>query len=144
MSFDQKMSKERQHSIDAAMLNALKSEFQRRCKGENLPCAVAFEIAKLLGVNPSEVGKAADQLAYRLVKCQLGLFGYQPHKKRVTPQRTDRQDLLAAIKEAVVDERLPCRSAWQIAAQFEVHKVTVSNVCEYLQVKIKPCQLGAF
>ena len=144
MSFDQKMSKRQKHIIDDATLAALKREFQSRCKGEHLPCAVAFEIAKQLSVNPIEVGNAADLLAYRLVKCQLGLFGYQPQKKKVSPQRSDRQDLLNAIEEALVGGKLPCQRAWQIAAQFGVSKMTVSNICEYLKIKIKPCQLGAF
>jgi hypothetical protein len=81
---------------------------------------------------------------YELVKCQLGLFGYTPKKKIVTPQDTTNQDLKNAIQKALVDERLPCISAWEIAARFQISKLTVSSIGEAIGVKIKPCQLGAF
>ena len=138
------MSDKMHATVDAASLEAIKGEFERRCRDQKLACAVAFEIARASGTTPETVGKAADLLSYRLVKCQLGLFGYQPQKKRVTPQQTDRRDLLGAIEEALVEGKLSCRRAWQIAAQFGVGKMTVSNICEHLQIKIKPCQLGAF
>ena len=144
MSFDQKMSENSKPTIDEALLEAIKAQFQKRCKEKQLACALAFDIAKSLDLDPGLVGKAADILAYRLVKCQLGLFGHQPRYKRVTPQKTDRQDLLAAIQEALVDGKLPCGRAWQIAAQFGIGKMKISNICEHLQIKIKPCQLGAF
>ncbi len=39
-----------------------------------LSCAVAFKIAKELKVGIREVGKTADELGIRIVKCQLGCF----------------------------------------------------------------------
>lgn len=39
-----------------------------------LPCAVAFKIAKELKVNSREVGQTADKLGIRIVQCQLGCF----------------------------------------------------------------------
>jgi len=39
-----------------------------------LPCAIAFKIAKELKVSPREVGKTADKLGIRIVQCQLGCF----------------------------------------------------------------------
>jgi len=45
---------------------------------------------------------------------------------------------------AMVDERLPCAAAWDIAAQAGISKMALSAACEALGIKIKPCQLGAF
>ena len=109
-----------------------------------MPCAVAFEIAGQLGLPPSEVGKTADLMILRLMKCQLGLFGYKPESKLVTPKDDPEGSLKEAISAAMVNDRLPCKSAWEIAGQFNVSKMTVSGVCEALKIKVKPCQLGAF
>ena len=43
-----------------------------------IACAQVFSIASELGVGPAEAGKTVDLLKIRLVKCQLGLFGYTP------------------------------------------------------------------
>jgi hypothetical protein len=39
-----------------------------------LPCAVAFKIAKEMKVSPRDVGDAADRLSVKLSSCQLGCF----------------------------------------------------------------------
>ncbi|MFZ0243520.1 MAG: hypothetical protein WAL90_17915 [Desulfobacterales bacterium] len=115
-----------------------------RLKKDGLACAVAFDIARQLGCAPALVGRTADLMKVRLVKCQLGLFGYLPQKKIVEPRLPPEPTLGEAIRGGRVDGRLPCETAWQIAAQFGVPKMTVSCACEALGVKIKPCQLGAF
>ncbi len=84
-----------------------------------------------------------DRLKIRLTKCQLGLFGYTPEKKIVKPAAEVNDTLKAAIEGAMVDERLPCAAAWDIAAQAGISKMALSAVCEALGIKVKPCQLGA-
>ena len=125
---------------DAAIWEALRS----RAKHEEIPCAVAFQVAKELAVPPGDVGKTMDLVGFRLVKCQLGLFGYTPEKKIVSARMPDDSDLGRAIRDAVVEDRLPCAAAWDIADRFGVRKMVVSAACEALEIKIKPCQLGAF
>jgi hypothetical protein len=123
---------------------AIRSEIENRTKDGELPCAVAFKIVEDLGVSPAEVGKTADLLNCTLAKCQLGLFGYESGKKIAKLQSAPDQDLIDAISAAQVSKRLACKSAWDIAQQFNVSKMTVSGVCEHMGIKIKPCQLGAF
>jgi hypothetical protein len=105
---------------------------------------VAFQIAAELEVSPDEIGKTVDLLDLKLNKCQLGLFGYKPHKKKVTARAPENRQMVEAIQNALVDGRLPCRDAWAIASRFKAPKMAVSGVCESLSIKIKPCQLGAF
>ena len=81
---------------------------------------------------------------YRLVKCQLGLFGYTPEKKIVRAAKTVDADLKEALQESLVNNRLPCESAWDIAERFQLRKMALSSACETLGIKVKPCQLGAF
>ena len=132
------------HGLDAKPDILLKNEITNRVKENKIPCAVAFEIAKELQVSADAVGMTVDLINYRLVKCQLGLFGYQPKKKIVKPQNKVSEDLKDAISDALVQGRLSCKSAWDIASRFKVHKMKVSGACEAMGVKIKPCQLGAF
>ena len=132
------------HGPDAKQDSVIKNEILKRTHKNEVPCAVAFEIAKELRVSADAVGMTVDLIHYRLVKCQLGLFGYQPKKKVVKPQHTVTEDLKDAISEALVQGRLSCKSAWDIASRFEVHKMKVCGACEAMGVKIKPCQLGAF
>jgi hypothetical protein len=117
---------------------------KKRSKDNELPCAVAFAIAKEIGAAGEDVGKTVDLLNFRLVKCQLGLFGYTPEKKIVQPASSPDPALTAAIREAIIDDKLPCALAWDIAERLDVRKMTVSSACEALGIKIKPCQLGAF
>jgi hypothetical protein len=53
-------------------------------------------------------------------------------------------DLEEAILAGLVNERVPCRTAWDISNQLGIHKMEVSAACDAMGIKIKPCQLGAF
>ena len=132
------------HQLETKPDSAIRSEIENRTKNGELPCAVAFKIAEDLGVSAAEVGKTADLVNFRLVKCQLGLFGYEPEKKITKQQAAPGQDIVDAISAALVNNRLPCKSAWDIAKRFNVSKMTISGICEHTEIKIKPCQLGAF
>lgn len=122
----------------------IKSQIIKRSKKETIPCAVAFEIVADAQVSPAEIGKTLDLMNYRLVKCQLGLFGYRPEKKIVKPHATNNTGLKNAIRNTLVNGKLSCKSAWEIAARFQIQKMTVCGICEDMGIKIKPCQLGAF
>jgi hypothetical protein len=132
------------HERDSRLNERIKDAIIRQTKNNELPCAVAFKIADEQGVSAAEVGKTADLMEMELVKCQLGLFGYQPDKKIVKPKAPDNPNLESAIRDSLVDGRLPCDKSWEIARRFDASKMMVSAVCEQLKIKIKPCQLGAF
>jgi len=109
-----------------------------------LSCAAAFEVAAAQDVSPQVVGEYADRLGLHLNQCQLGLFGYPPHKKIVSPLERVDAELAAAIQEGLGDGCLPCRTAWSIADRLKIRRMQVSAACETMNVKIKPCQIGAF
>jgi hypothetical protein len=132
------------HGADARVNELIKEQITRQTNNNELPCAKAFKIADELNVSAAEVGNTADLLGIMLVKCQLGLFGYTPKKKIVKPKAAPNPNLESAIQESRVAGALPCAKAWEIARNFNIHKMTVSAVCEQLKIKIKPCQLGAF
>lgn len=132
------------HSKNAEVDAAVEEKIRERARNEELPCAVAFDIAAELGCDPSIIGKTADLMNYRLVKCQLGLFGYQPEKKIVGPEQPSDAALAADLQKLAERGVIACEEAWELAARHRVPKMTVSKGCEALQIKIKPCQLGAF
>jgi hypothetical protein len=84
------------------------------------------------------------KLNFRLAKCQLGLYGYQPKKRKVKPKMPLDQGLKNAITDALVEGKLTCKKVWDIASLYNVHKFRVSCACEAMKIKIIKCQLGAF
>jgi len=132
------------HGDDTRINPAIKQKVEDKTKNKEISCAVAFQIAEELKATPADVGKGIDLLDIRLVKCQLGLFGYGPGKKTVKPKSPRSPDLIEAVREALVEKKLSCRAAWDIALRFSVPKMAVSSACEAHNIKIKPCQLGAF
>ena len=132
------------HGADTRMDPRIEKAVIEKAKDRHLPCAAAFAVAQALEVSPADVGRVVDLLEYRLTHCQLGLFGYHPEKKIAAPVPAVSDALAAAIQNALVSGRLPCREAWAIADALDLGKRAVSGACETLGIKIKPCQLGAF
>jgi hypothetical protein len=109
-----------------------------------LACVDAHAVARTLGVTPAEVGTTADLLELRVVECQMGLFGYAPEKRTVKPADHVPDELRGRIERATVEGRITCSACWKIARELEIEKMTVSNACERLGLKVKNCQIGAF
>ena len=80
-----------------------------------LACARALGIARRLGVAPGEIGAAANRLDVRIVDCQLGCFT----SKMATHEDLDRvqvpEALASEITASLVDGRLPCTVAFEVA-----------------------------
>jgi hypothetical protein len=132
------------HPTDRMPDAATVREVETRASNREMPCAVAFKIAEDLDKTPAEIGLAIDSIEIRMVKCQLGLFGYTPQKRIVKPAREVTAPLETAIREALVKGRLPCAAAWRIARDLGIRKMAVSSACEALEIRISSCQLGAF
>ena len=127
-------------TIDAAIAEAVK----KSSVNDELACADATAVAVTLNKPMLEVGLALDLLEVSITKCQLGLFGYYPQKRIVSPARHIAPELEQAIRERLVNGALPCDAAWEIAEKAALHKMKVASACEALKIKIKPCQLGTF
>ena len=126
--------------IDQKVADAVKG---RILEGE-ISCAAAFKIAGDLEVSPLEVGFTIDVLEIPINKCQLGLFGYKPGRKFAKPAESVSSELEDAIRQALVNNKLACATAWEIADKFGIGKMDVTSACETLEIKIAPCQLGTF
>ncbi len=144
MTGDYKTDFSKKHPGDKSCDPVLAAELKELSKNGRLPCAVAFEVARKNNIPVRDVGVAMDLLNIRLTKCQLGLFGYSPEKKIVKAMAPVDEPLAEAVRQASLENRLSCESAWSVASRLNTPKMTVSSTCETLGIKIKPCQLGAF
>ncbi|MBN1260388.1 MAG: hypothetical protein JXB35_06870 [Anaerolineae bacterium] len=117
-------------------------------KEGRLRCAVAFRIARDLGVEPSIVGRTADVLQVHLSRCQLGLFGYPEGKGWTAAGVIEKPvpDGLEAALRASVDAagHIACVRLWAVAAEFGISRLQAGYVADTLGLHVAPCQLGAF
>ena len=113
-----------------------------------LPCNVAHVIAYELDVKPSQVGQTANEMEVAVSLCQLGCFGYGPKAKGkskiLRPTSKEDEKLMERLRSMAVEGGIPCLKLWQIAAEFGLERLAVSNAAEALGLKIRPCQLGCF
>jgi hypothetical protein len=73
----------------------------------------------------------------------------KPHcERRKMSQETSSADkekvLEEALKASLVDGKLPCAVAFQIAAKYKVGTRTIGDMANKLKIKIAKCQLGCF
>jgi len=133
------------HPEDRKPDPAVQKAVLEAAKNGEVTCGAAHRIAASCGTTPSEVGFTVDYNEFRITKCQLGLFGYAPERRIVTPADTVSVDLEQAIRSSLNEKgRLSCSAAWEIAASQKIKKIDVSAACEKLGIRIAACQLGAF
>jgi hypothetical protein len=132
------------HPKDTKVDEDLKKEILEQVKNSSLSCKKAEEIAGEMGFSLEETGRTIDILNIKITKCQLGLFGYGETQKIVQSAKEIPPELKESITSALEDERLSCAAAWEIAGKLNISRMKVAAACEALQIKIKPCQLGAF
>jgi hypothetical protein len=134
----------KKHSPERKVNPLIAEAVRKRAKEGRLPCAVAFEIVKELDTSPDEVGFTLDHLEIKLIKCQMGIFGYNNDKPSLRLMDSVPEELKDAIMHALEGGRLPCRAAWDIAKRLDIGKMVVTVACEKLKVRISSCQLGGF
>lgn len=121
---------------------------QAAVKGE-VACADAHAIAAQQGVLPGQVARVVNkQTSLRFNRCQLGLFGYgvkAEGKSKIVLAATNLPDeIVAAIQARAKDGQIACLATWEIAEQFKYPRLGIGNICQALDLRVKPCQLGCF
>jgi len=109
-----------------------------------IDCPTAHRIAKTIGCQPSEIGVHADLLELRIARCQMGLFGYGPGKKNFNLNVQISPALEKDILNTQEEGRISCRRSWDMAKAHKISRIDMGSACEKLEIRIKPCQLGAF
>jgi hypothetical protein len=132
------------HGKNVIINPALAAKIKEKAIDGRLACAVAFKISEDMDVKPADVGISLDLLEVKIAKCQLGIFGFEKGNKIVKPVEQVSDPFEKAIREGLIDGKLPCIRAWQIAEMLGAGKMDVASACDSLGIKISPCQLGAF
>jgi hypothetical protein len=132
------------HPQGTVVSDELRQAVTKKSSDQSITCAKAHNIAQDLAVSPQEVGKAIDLLECHIRKCQLGLFGYSPEKKIARPAGDVPADFADIISPYLKNGRLACAKAWELAENRGVSRLKFCAFCEALNIKISPCQLGAF
>jgi hypothetical protein len=127
-------------------MNALRDRLRESATNDDLPCALAHQLATSCAVPPRVVGETADSLGIRITHCQLGLFGYDTFgEKRWTRRLTAiSTELERDVRQACTDGRLTCAAAWLLADERGLPRLLLGSVAETLDVRICDCQLGCF
>lgn len=116
--------------------------------GKQISCASAHRIAEDLGVAPIAVGNLVNGTDLRFYRCQMGFFGYgvkaEGTHRIVRPADIVPDEVREALAPHIVDGRIPCAVAWQVADRLEYPYLAMANILERLGYRVKPCQLGCF
>lgn len=132
------------HNQNISLNKRIAAQVKAKAIGGAISCSIAHKIAADLEVSPADVGINVDFLEVHITKCQLGLFGYSSQRQSPQPALHVDQELQRAIKASLINDRLPCASAWEIATKFGLSRMEVAAVCDNQEIKICACQLGAF
>ena len=122
----------------------IESALTTKLSDKHISCAAAHALAAELSVSPAQMGLTIDLMEARIIKCQLGLFGYSPQKKIVQPASSVSPELQSRLEARLVDNHITCLRCWEMATELSLKKIDIAAACEALGMKIKPCQLGAF
>ncbi len=110
-------------------------------------CPRALGLAARLGVEPIEIGRAADELGITMSHCQLGLFGHpadNPKGRIIKPAVDIPEELEELIRASAADGRIGCAEVFGLARKAGVGRLEAAGAVEGLTVKIINCQLGCF
>jgi hypothetical protein len=133
-------AKHQDKKINEVITQKIKALSKDNC----LTCTSAHRAAKALNISPSEIGVQTDLLEYRIADCQLGLFGYSDGKKRIDPDIKITPELDQQLGKEINDGRISCFKCWEIAKKLKLKRFDIGSACERKDIRIKPCQLGAF
>ena len=129
---------------NAQINEVIAEKIQALADNHCLNCALAHQAGKALNVSPLEIGRQIDLLEYRITECQLGLFGYNNGEKKIDPEIEIAPDLNEQLDAANKDGRISCLECWNIAKKLKIKRLDIGSACEKKNIRIKPCQLGAF
>ncbi len=58
--------------------------------------------------------------------------------------RVNQEEIIAKLKDAAKDGKIPCAVAFKIAKECNVSTKEIGNLLNQLKIKITGCQLGCF
>jgi len=113
-------------------------------RDKRIACRALHDIANELNCPPQKVGRTADLMEVRISHCQLGLFGRSNNTTTALPKGNVTQEMKVAVESVISDGKIACEDSWRLAGQLNLSRLEMGALCDALEVKVTPCQLGAF
>ena len=135
------------HPPGTTLNERIAKAIREKSTGGALACGMGEKISRELEVEISEVGITADLLEMKIIKCQLGLFGWgeKPnHGRDIQAADSVSLEMKSALEEAAENGVVTCAALWRIADSLGAKRKVVSAACDTLKLKIQACQLGTF
>lgn len=129
---------------DVEINETIAEKLRSAADSANITCAFAHKLGQSLETSPSDIGVQIDLLEYRITECQLGLFGYTNGKKRLDAEIEIGTDLSGQLDKSNQEGEISCSECWNIAKRLKINRLDIGSACEKKNIRIKPCQLGAF
>lgn len=126
------------------MLTELEEKITSSLVDGKLPCPIAFKIARESKASLGEVGETADDLGIRIVNCQLGFFQVEKTTRQNLNAMETKNTVVAGIEASLVDGRLSCPVALELARKLKASPREVGDTATKLKIGISGCQLGCF
>ncbi len=130
--------------LSEGKLTQLESKVKASLKDGYLSCPVAWNIAKEANVTKIAVGEIADRLGVRITDCQIGFF----KKDKTSYDNPEHKSIDSGIITALItlneSNQLTCTKVFELARQFNLKPITISNEAGAQGLKIFNCQLGCF
>lgn len=111
---------------------------------KRVACLAVHKITQELDCLPLKVGHTADLIEVRINRCQLGLFGRKDIDVEPLSKDEITQEMRTAVGSAVSNGKLACIDCWRLADQLNLSRIQIGALCDELEIKVSPCQLGAF
>ena len=88
----------------AELNETIAAKIKEKISEKRISCAEAHSIAAELSVAPADVGAVVDLIEVRIIKCQLGLFGYGKEKNIPVLSDKTNPDIELAIKSSLIND----------------------------------------
>ena len=131
-------------NLSKEQISYLESMVKALLQDEYLPCQVAWEIADQVEISKIAIGEIVDRLGIRITDCQLGFFKKDKTAYDNPEHKSMTSGFITTLKTLKDDDNLSCAMVFEMAQQFMLEPIVVSNEASVQGLKIKSCQLGCF
>ncbi|MFC1866369.1 hypothetical protein ACFLYB_06635 [Chloroflexota bacterium] len=130
--------------LSQKQISYLESMIKALLQDGYLPCPVAWEISDQVEVSKIAIGEIADRLGTRITDCQLGFFKEDKTAYDNPEHKGMLSGFITSLKKLKEDGNLSCAMVFEMAQQFMLEPIVISNEASAQGLKINGCQLGCF
>ena len=131
-------------NLSEERLTQLEGKVKASLKDGYLSCPAAWKISKEAGVTKIAVGEIIDRLGIRIIDCQIGFFKKDKAAYDNPEHKSIDDNIITILRTLNENKQLTCAKVFDLARQFKLKPITISNEAGAQGLKIYSCQLGCF